>query len=165
MPPLKRRQLTPEQAADRLMAMCAAAEHCSFEMMEKMRRWQIPPADAMRILERLQSLRYVDDDRFARSFVSDKVRLERRGRLYLRRALAMKRIPASIVATVLAEIPEELYADNLRATLTAKIRSNPSLMETFESRTKLFRYLVQRGYEPALAAAALRTAAQSASER
>ena len=77
----------------------------------------------------------------------------------------MKRIPASIVATVLAEIPEELYADNLRATLTAKIRSNPSLMETFESRTKLFRYLVQRGYEPALAAAALRTAAQSASER
>ena len=34
--------MTEEQIYQKLSALCASAEHCSYEMTEKMRRWQVP---------------------------------------------------------------------------------------------------------------------------
>lgn len=159
MPTLKQpKQLTPVQAMTRLEDLCARAERCTYELRKKLLQWRIAPDEGDKIITSLQQRRFVDDERFTRAFVSDKVRFERRGRLYIRKALAAKRIPSATVSAVLADIDPDLYQSNLEYTLAVRLRQAPDLAATFEGRTKLFRYLLSRGYEPDLAARTLRNA-------
>lgn len=157
MSPIKKpRTVTPAEAIKRLETLCVKAERCTAELRLKLRTWQIAPAEADRIISGLIQRRFVDDTRFARSIVHDKVTFERRGRLYLRQYLRGKRITDADIENALAEIDEDAYLENLRATLRSRIRQAPQLTETFEGRTKLFRYAVTRGYEPALVSSELR---------
>ena len=141
------RTVTAAEALARLEALCIKSERCTYELRQKLFQWRVPQADAEAVMAKLVKARYVDDARFARCFVSDKTRFDRRGRLYLRRALAAKRIPRDIADEALAQIDPEVYADNLRYTLRYKHRTKPELADTFEGRTRLFRFAVSRGYE------------------
>lgn len=153
------RIVTPKQALERLEALCARSERCSYEALQKMRTWRLSAADAQAVLDRLVDTRFIDDARFARAFVRDKVAFDRRGRLYLRQALAVKRIPRHIVDEALESIDTKMYADNLHHVMTVKVRSaGPESLDSFESRTRLYRYGVARGYEPALVADWLKAA-------
>ncbi len=156
MPPISRRQISAEEARARLEALCARAEKCTFELRTKLRNWQIAPSDADKIIRVLEEAKFVDDARFARAFVTDKVKFDRRGRRWLRQALAMKRIDTDLINDALDEIDEKDYRDNLVYSLKLKIRQNPALTETFEGRTKLYRYGITRGYEPELVSRVLR---------
>ena len=66
--------MTEQEAYLRLAALCAQAEHCEYEMQEKMRRWEIADDAQARVMQRLITERYVDDERFARAFANDKVK-------------------------------------------------------------------------------------------
>ena len=48
------KQKTENDAYLTLAALCAQAEHCQYEMLEKMRRWEIPE-DAQKVLDLLAS--------------------------------------------------------------------------------------------------------------
>jgi regulatory protein len=149
-----RRPVSVDEAIARLEAMCARAEHCTFELREKLWQWSIPTAEAEKIIEQLKKTRYVDDARFARAFVNDKVRFARRGRLRIKQALEMKRIDTNIIDEALADIDEELYNLNLAYTIKQKAETLEDL-SNYETRMKLLRFAVQRGYEPSLAAKAI----------
>ena len=151
-----KRTVTPAQAQVRLEDLCAKAERCTWELRQKLRLWQIAPSEAEAIIDRLTRTRFVDDSRFARSVVHDKVSFERRGRLYLRRYLAARHIPSATIADALAEIDEDAYRENIKHVLQSRLRSKSDLAETFEGRTKVFRYGVSRGYEPGLVSETLK---------
>ena len=55
----------------------------------------------------------------------------------------------SQIDEALNEIDEEAYREKLRDILTAKARQITDV-DTFEGRTKLFRFGASRGFEPAL---------------
>lgn len=153
-----RQPVTPEQAYERLADACSRAEYCSYELREKLRRMGVDTADVARVLERLARERYFDDARFARAFVRQKAGYGRWGRRKIAYALAMKRIDRAIVADALSEIEPDAYADNLRGLLQAKLRSGGvDMLQSYEGRTKLFRYAAGRGYEPDAIAAAIRS--------
>lgn len=153
-----RQPVTPEQAYERLADACSRAEYCSYELREKLRRMGVDTADVARVLERLARERYFDDARFARAFVRQKAGYGRWGRRKIAYALAMKRIDRAIVADALSEIEPDAYADNLRGLLQAKLRSGGAdMLQSYEGRTKLFRYAAGRGYEPDAIAAAIRS--------
>ena len=67
----KKQPITEQEALLKLSALCARAEHSSGEMLEKMRRWQLPDDARERVLDRLIDEQFVDDERFARLFVRD----------------------------------------------------------------------------------------------
>ena len=64
--------MTEQEAFLQLASMCAKAEHCQHEMLEKMRKWEVPETVQARVMARLVKERYVDDERYARAFVKDK---------------------------------------------------------------------------------------------
>ena len=74
------KQKTENDAYLTLAALCAQAEHCQYEMLEKMRRWELQEEEQARVMQRLVSERYVDDERYARAFVKDKVRYNKWGK-------------------------------------------------------------------------------------
>ena len=92
---------TEQEAYLTLAALCARSEHCQWEMLEKMRRWELDDAAQSRVMARLVKERYVDDERYARAFVKDKVRYNKWGRRKVEQALWQKRIDDDIRERVL----------------------------------------------------------------
>ena len=139
------KQKTEQEAYLTLAALCAQAEHCQWEMVEKMRKWEIPEEAQARIMERLVKERYVDDERFARAFAKDKVRYNKWGRRKVEQALWQKHIDEDIRKNVLNEIDDEEYLSVLRPLLKQK-RKSIKAQNDYELNQKLMRFALGRGF-------------------
>ena len=139
------KQKTEQEAYLTLAALCAQAEHCQWEMVEKMRKWEIPEEAQTRIMERLVKERYVDDERFARAFAKDKVRYNKWGRRKVEQALWQKHIDEDIRKNVLNEIDDEEYLSVLRPLLKQK-RKSIKAQNDYELNQKLMRFALGRGF-------------------
>jgi len=141
----ERKQLTDQQAYTKLTALCARSEHCQHEMLEKMRQWGLSEEEQAAVMERLTNERYVDDERFARAFVLDKVCYNKWGRRKVEQALWLKHIDKTIVTEILDGIDDKVYVDVLRPLLKQKRRTTKAASE-YEMTTKLIRFALQRGF-------------------
>ncbi len=152
---MQRKPLSPEMALSRLATLCARAERCRSELEQKLRLWGIGAADSERILSRLEKERYFDDRRFAAAFTRDKALYSHWGRRKIEAALRLKRIEPADIAAASDELDEDEYRAAMLEALATKARSVKE-GDTYEGRTKLYRFGLSRGYEPALLAAAIR---------
>ena len=112
-----KKEMTEQEAFLQLASMCANAEHCQYEMLEKMRKWELSETIQARVMARLVKERYVDDERYARAFVKDKIRYNKWGRRKVQQGLWMKHIDDDIQQTVLDEIDDKEYLSVLRPLL------------------------------------------------
>ena len=136
---------TEQEAYLTLAALCARSEHCQWEMLEKMRRWELDDAAQARVMARLVKERYVDDERYARAFVKDKVRYNKWGRRKVEQALWQKRIDDDIRERVLDEVDEEEYLNVLRPLLKQK-RKSIKAENDYELNQKLVCFALGRGF-------------------
>lgn len=143
--------ITPDKALSRLEDMCARAEYCSGEMRAKLWAWKIPQAESDAIIASLVERRFVDDARFARAYVRDKLLYSKWGRRKIAQGLAAKRVDRDIIAQALGELDPEEYLRILSEALASRLRQDPSLSDTYEGRAKLLRFAMQRGFESSLA--------------
>lgn len=139
------KEITEQEAYLRLTALCAQAEHCQHEMLEKMKKWELADEAQTRVMERLIKERYVDDERYAHAFVMDKIRYNKWGRRKVEQALWMKRIDKGIQERVLSEVDDEEYLSALRPLLKQKQRSTKAASD-YELRQKLIRFALSRGF-------------------
>lgn len=137
--------MTEQEAYLRLAALCAQAEHCEYEMQEKMRRWEIADDAQARVMQRLITERYVDDERFARAFANDKVKYNKWGRRKVEQAMWLKHIAEDIRQRVLDSIDDEEYIAILRPLLQQKRRSVKARND-YELRQKLIKFAIGRGF-------------------
>ena len=128
-----------------LAALCAQAEHCQWEMLEKMRRWEVPEETQALVMQRLEKERYVDDERYARAFVKDKIRYNKWGRRKVDQALWQKHIDEDIRKRVLDEVDDEEYLGVLRPLLKQKRKSTKANSD-YELNQKLMRFAMGRGF-------------------
>ena len=140
-----KKDMTEQEAYLQLAALCAQAEHCQQEMRDKMRRWELDETVQNRIVARLVKERYVDDERYARAFVKDKIRYNKWGRRKVQQALWQKHIDADIQQQVLDEIDEKEYLDILRPLLKQK-RKSIKAESDYELNQKLVRFALGRGF-------------------
>lgn len=137
--------LTEEQALARLTALCANAEHCTGEMLDKMSRWELSEEAQARIMEHLIKNKYIDDERYCRAFVHDKMEYNHWGRRKIEQALYAKRMDKTIQETVLNEIPNEDFIAILRPLIEQKRRQTRANSE-YEMNMKLMRFAASRGF-------------------
>ena len=140
-----KKAITEQEAYLQLAALCAQAEHCQQEMRDKMRRWELDETAQNRIVARLVKECYIDDERYARAFVKDKIRYNKWGRRKVQQALWLKHIDSEIQQRVLDEIDEKEYLDVLRPLLKQK-RKSIRAMSDYELRQKLVRFALGRGF-------------------
>jgi len=139
------KEVTEQGAYLQLAQLCARAEHCQYEMVEKMRRWEMSDEAQARVMERLVKERYVDDERYARAFVRDKIRYNKWGRRKVEQALWMKHIDDSIRQQVLSEVDDEEYLNVLRPLLKQKAKSYRGI-RGYELNQKLVKFALSRGF-------------------
>jgi regulatory protein len=140
-----KKDMTEQEAYLQLAALCAQAEHCQQEMRDKMRRWELDETVQNRIVARLVKERYIDDERYARAFVKDKIRYNKWGRRKVQQALWQKHIDTDIQQRVLDEIDEKEYLDVLRPLLKQK-RKSIKAESDYELNQKLVRFALGRGF-------------------
>lgn len=140
-----KKEKTEQEAYLELAALCAQAEHCQQEMRDKMRRWEMDEAVQERVIGRLMKERYIDEERYTRAFVNDKIRYQKWGRRKIQQALWMKRIDNDIQQRVLDEVDDEEYLDVLRPLLKQK-RKTTKAQSDYELNQKLLRFALGRGF-------------------
>ena len=140
-----KKEMTEQEAYLQLATLCAQAEHCEQEMRDKMKRWEIDETAQNRIIDRLVKERYIDNERYARAFVKDKIRYNKWGRRKVQQALWMKRIDNDIQQRVLDEIDDKEYLDVLRPLLKQKRKSTKAAND-YELNQKLVRFALGRGF-------------------
>ena len=140
-----KKEATGQQAYQKLTALCARSEHCQQEMLDKMRQWGVAEEEQAQVMERLVKERYVDDERFTRAFVNDKIRYNKWGRRKVEQALWMKRIDEHIAKAVLDEVDDEEYTAILTPMLKQKRRSTKANSD-YELNMKLIKYALSRGF-------------------
>ena len=139
------KEVTEQGAYLQLAQLCARAEHCQYELIEKMRRWEMSDEAQAHVMQRLVSERYVDDERYARAFVRDKIRYNKWGRRKVEQALWMKHIDDDIRSRALSEVDDEEYLSVLRPLLKQKRRSIKAASD-YELNQKLVKFALGRGF-------------------
>lgn len=137
------------EAADalrRLAALCAKGEHCSHDMEEKMRQWGLDEDDIQANIDYLRSHSYIDDARYCRAFVNDKITYNHWGPRKIEQALWQKHIPEDISRPILDEVAEETYTDVLLPMLRTKYRTTKAASE-YERACKLIKFAMGRGFK------------------
>ena len=140
-----KKDMTEQEAYLQLAALCAQVEHCQQEMRDKMRRWELNETVQNKVIARLVKERYIDDERYARAFVKDKIHYNKWGRRKVQQALWQKRIDSDIQQRVLDEIDEKEYLDILRPLLKQKRKSIKAASD-YELNQKLVRFALGRGF-------------------
>ena len=138
--------MTYEMALQRLSALCASAEHCEYEMTEKMRKWEVEESDCERIMEYLRKAKFVDDERYARAFVKDKIKYNKWGRRKVEQGLWAKHIAEDIRQRVLDEVDESQYKSVLTDLLKSKRRSIKAAND-YEMNRKLIKFALSRCFD------------------
>ena len=139
------KEMTEQEVLTRLTALCAAGEHSQQEMVEKMVRWGVDEATQARAMEYLTSHRYVDDERFAHAFVSDKLEYNKWGPRKIDQGLWAKGISEDIRRKVLSEVDDERFVAVLEPLLQTKRRSTHA-QSRYELNGKLMRFAIGRGF-------------------
>ena len=140
------KEVTEQGAYLQLASLCAKREHCEHDRTAKMRRWGLDDEAQARVMARLVGERYVDNERYARAFVHDKVHYDHWGRRKLEQALSLKGIRSDIRQRVLADVADEDYGAQLLPLLEKKHRqlSGDDPAKRYQ---KLVRYGLSRGFD------------------
>ena len=139
------REWSLEQLRAKAEAYCAAAEHCLYEVQQKLQQWQATPEQVEQIVCHLQEQKYLDDQRYCFAFVHDKLLYQGWGRMKLRAGLQAKRLSSVAISRALEEMDEQVYQEVLQKVIASKKRSLKSSDPQF--REKLICFCMQRGFK------------------
>ncbi|MDR1780767.1 MAG: RecX family transcriptional regulator [Tannerella sp.] len=150
------KHLTENEMISKLAAYCSLGERCDFEVRKKLTAWGAPPDAAKRIIERLKSDNYLNEERYCRSFVSDKFRFNHWGKIKIGIELHRKNIDTEAVNAALDLIDGEEYEATLMQLLKDRRRSVSGDTDADVFR-KLCRFAAGRGFEAGLIVKCLKT--------
>ena len=125
---------------------CAYQERATTDVLGKLKEWKAGNENTHAILAELKQESYLDDERFARTFVRGKYGIKKWGRMKIMNALRAKRIEEGLITQALDEIHESEYLNNLEAVIRAKKRTLPETASP-QNRKKIIDHALAKGYE------------------
>ena len=140
-------EMTGDEAFARLSTLCAKGEHSTGEMRQRMMRWGLDADTQQQVVDALVDARFVDDTRYARMYVDDKLRFDHWGPRKIAQGLAQKGVDRHTIDEALATVSAEAFEDTLLPLLKAKARTIKGA-SAYECRCKLMRFAIQRGFMP-----------------
>jgi regulatory protein len=133
-------------ALAKAMAICSRSEHCIDDIKTKLRSWNIEEHDSEKIIKILISENFINEERYASSFVRDKFRYNKWGRIKIKAALRMKKIPGDIITSSVNSIDPGLYKKALEDMLIVH-RKSVRAKNQYDLKGKLLRYGLSKGFE------------------
>ncbi len=131
------------------MQYCAYRDRSQKEVEDKLLEMRMIPEAREQIIIKLMQENFLNEERFARSFVRGKFRIKKWGRYKIIRELKLREISSPVIKLALTEINEKDYRSSIYALAEKKLQllkePNP-----LKRKKKLSDHLLQKGYEAGL---------------
>ena len=128
-----------------MMALCSRSEKCKWDIRENLRRKAVKTPVVEEIIQTLETEGFLNEKRYARAYVKDKIRLQGWGPMKIQAGLQAKNIPEAIAVEALKSADSQEYVENLQKALENKQQllkeQNP-----LKRKEKLVRFALGRGY-------------------
>lgn len=128
---------------------CAYQERCYKEVEEKLYSYTVTVSEKEAILTHLIEQNFVNEERFAQSFVRGKHNYKLWGKNRIINELKYRNISSRIIEIALKELPETAYLSNFHA-LAEKNWENSTERKGPKKNKKFVDFLLRKGYETAL---------------
>lgn len=137
---------TVKEATIKLMQFCAYRDRSHKEVEKKLKEMRMIPAACEEIIIKLMQEGFLNEERFARSFVRGKFRIKKWGRVRIKQELKFREISSPIIKLALSEIKDQDYQTTLYELAGKKLQllHEP---DAFKKRKKITDYLLRKGYE------------------
>lgn len=145
----KMKELTLQEAFNKAAACCSRMECCSSDILKKLKQWGLNTEAQQEVLDRLHTEKFIDEERYSRSFAHDKLRYNQWGRIKIAQALRLKGIPETICRTALEELDQQEYKECLHKLLQGKRRQVKAVSD-YDRNGKLIRFALSHGFEMSL---------------
>ena len=133
------------KALTKAMAICGKSEKCRFDIIQKLKKWDLSGKEIEKAVEFLENNHYIDHNRYASAFVNDKTKIQKWGKQKIRFALQQKMIEPHHIDMAINSIDENGYQSNLENILQSKMRVL-KFKEKQEAYRKLMQFALGRGY-------------------
>lgn len=143
------RSYTVDEALQKLMHFCAYRDRSQKEVEDKLNEMRMIPEAKEKIIISLMQENFLNEERFARSFVRGKFRIKKWGRIKITQELKRRGISNPIIKLGLSEIKESDYRKSLYE-LAEKKEEKISEPNLFKKKRKLADHLLRKGYETQL---------------
>ena len=128
---------------------CAYQERCYKEVEEKLYSYAVTVSEKEAILTHLIEQNFVNEERFAQSFVRGKHNYKLWGKNRIINELKYRNISSRIIEIALKELPETAYLSNFHA-LAEKNWENSTERKGPKKNKKFVDFLLRKGYETSL---------------
>jgi len=137
---------TVKEATIKLMQFCAYRDRSQKEVQEKLREMRMIPEACEQITIQLMRENFLNEERFARSFVRGKFRIKKWGRIKIKQELKKREISTPLIKLGFTEIDPSEYYSTLNDLAEKKL---PLIKEanSYKKKQKLISFLHQKGYE------------------
>lgn len=150
-----KKQLTKEQALQKLKHYCAYQERSHAEVKEKLYSMGVWASDRDQIISTLIEENYLNEERFAMAYAGGKFRVKQWGRVKIKYELKQKQVIEYCIKKAMKQIGEEEYyavLKKLAAEKYASLKDEQYLVR----KKKTMDFLVQRGFETDLVSEVLK---------
>ena len=130
-------------ALKKILHYCDYQDRCKKEIFTKLNSLELTDDDRNFILDFLNDEGYINDERYCRSYVKSKLNLKKWGVNKIKISLISKGIDREIIDSVVSEIDQDSYKEEL-----IKLLENKKINESdpYKRKAKLIRYAVGKGY-------------------
>ena len=135
-----------EDAYKKISLQCSRKEYCIFDIEKKMQKWELNLKQQKELISRLLKEHFIDESRYAEAFAKDKFRFNKWGKTKITYHLKQKRISTQNIDFALRCIDEDNYISLINNLLESKNKTIKS-QNRYERKTKLLRFMLQKGFE------------------
>ena len=137
---------TAQEATKKLEHYCAYQERCHQEVRKKLEGMRMIPGAIDVIIVHLLKHNFLNEERFAKTFVSGKLKIKKWGKRRLTLELKKKDISKTNISQALSEIDDKEYVEIFNDLAEKRYLS---LKETnkYKKKKKLTDYLLYRGWD------------------
>ena len=125
---------------------CAYQERSQYEIRNKLYEWGLWTADVEDIISELILTNFLNEERFAKAYVSGKFNINKWGKIKIKQGLRLKKVPEKMITRALNGIDEDDYLKTLLDCAEKKLRTI-SEKDAFKRKHKLITHLLTRGFE------------------
>lgn len=125
---------------------CAYQERAQQEVRDKLYEFGLHKDEVEELISELISTNFLNEERFAQAYVSGKFNIKKWGKIKIKQALKLKKVPEKMILKALNKID---YDEYLKVILASAEKKSASITEKdpYKRRNKLITHLMSKGFE------------------
>lgn len=139
------RIITGEAAHVMMKRACSHKEYAPSDIARKLERMDFSVEVTDKIIDRLKKEGYINEKRYIRSFIHDKLLFNKWGKKKIALSLIRKQLPRELIDEAFLELPDDSFGKSLLPLLEKKWKTIKGRSE-FERRGKLIGFALGKGF-------------------